>query len=150
MDSFAVAEDVVDLSALTLITLDKYRPLAEEKNLVIRDTVANDVSVRGDGALLRQVLGNLLSNAIKFSAPGGEIRVTLTKRALAVKDTGIGIAQDALPHIFDRFYQAETSRAKDGFGLGLSLVKRIVDLHGWTIAAKSREGKGAEFTVTFA
>jgi signal transduction histidine kinase len=68
---------------------------------------------------------------------------------LDIEDTGIGIAQKEIPHIFDRFYQADTSRANQGFGLGLALVKRIVDLHGWRISVKSIEGKGATFSVEF-
>ncbi len=121
--------------------------LAAEKNITINAIVAANITVAGDTALLRQVIGNLLSNAIKFNTDKGRIDVTLGKDALKITDTGIGIAHAEQAHIFDRFYQADTSRANDGFGLGLALVKRIVDLHGWTITLASKENKGTTFTV---
>jgi signal transduction histidine kinase len=106
------------------------------------------ITAKGDPALLRQVLTNLISNAIKFSKPeGGTVTVRLTKKALSIQDTGIGIAQESLVHIFDRFYQAENSRTNDGYGLGLALVKRIIDLHRWTISAKSTLDKGTTFVI---
>jgi signal transduction histidine kinase len=73
----------------------------------------------------------------------------LTPEELSVEDSGIGMNAEALPHIFDRFYQAKSSRANGGFGLGLPLVKRIVELHGWTIDVQSTEGTGTTFTIRF-
>ncbi len=148
LDKFVIESAPVDFSQLTEETVAKYRPLASEKNVALMTHIASNIRVKGDESLLRQIIGNLLSNAIRFSKhEGGTVTVRLTKHTLTVEDTGIGIAKKSLPHIFNRFYQAESSRAKDGYGLGLALVKRIVDLHGWTIGAESEEGKGATFRV---
>ncbi len=150
LDKFVIRHTSVDLSALTEDTVNKFQPLAAEKKVAFTSHVAPEVTVTGDALLIRQVLGNLLTNAIKFSkSKGGEIAVHLTKNALSVKDTGIGIAHKELAHIFDRFYQAETSRSNGGYGLGLALVKRIVDLHEWRISVHSKEGEGSTFTVHF-
>jgi signal transduction histidine kinase len=116
--------------------------------VTIESIVAPEISVQGDAALLKQVLSNLLGNAIKFSkSEGGTITVRLTKKELSIADTGIGIRTEALPHIFNRFYQADASRSNEGYGLGLALVKRIVELHGWRIEAKSKSGSGTLFAI---
>lgn len=148
LDKLVLHTIAVDLSGLVQESAERIRPLAAEKHLTIETQLEPRISVRGDASLLRQVTSNLLSNAIKFSKPqGGTIRVHLTKHTLTVADEGIGIPAEALPRIFDRFYQADASRAHGGFGLGLALVKRIVELHDWSITAKSTEGRGVQFTI---
>ena len=109
----------------------------------------------GDAARLQQVLWNLLSNAIKFTPESGRIEVRLRRSgahtAVAVTDNGTGIRAEVLPHIFDRFHQADRSitRRFGGLGLGLSIVKHLVDLHGGSVQAESPgEGRGATFTIT--
>lgn len=103
---------------------------------------------------ITQVLTNLLSNAIKFTPGGGRIQLTLTgddsTAVLSVKDNGIGISDEDLPSIFERFYRADTSRSRDsgGSGIGLAIVKSIIDAHGGTITALSTPGFGSEFIVT--
>jgi len=150
LDKFVRADEPIDLTALVEASVDRYQSLAKEKHVIIECASDQHVTVNGDVILLQQVLGNLITNAIKFSKPsGGRIHVHLTSKELSVEDTGVGIAAEALPHIFDRFYQVEQSRAMGGFGLGLALVKRIVDLHGWTISARSTLGEGSTFTVHF-
>lgn len=140
----------VNLSAIVEQVVEKFRPLAKENDLTIELSAASNVTQPGDEALLRQVLGNLLANAVKFKKPeGGVIRVKLTKDQLAISDQGIGIPKEALPHIFDRFFQADPSRSKEGHGLGLALVRRIIQLHGWSIAASSKLGEGTTFTIRF-
>ena len=105
-----------------------------------------------DRELLEQVWQNLLRNAIKFTPEGGSIRVGLTAQGGAfrvqIADTGIGIAESAQKHIFEKFFQADTSHHTEGSGLGLSLVKRIVDACGGEIAVESQLGKGSTFSVT--
>ncbi|MDD4627990.1 MAG: HAMP domain-containing sensor histidine kinase [Candidatus Peribacteraceae bacterium] len=151
LDKFVIETDTIDLSGLIEDSIQRHRPLAAEKKIQIEGAIAQGVSVQGDAALLTQLIGNLISNAIKYSKPaGGMIHVNLSKHALTVQDAGIGIPEKDLPNIFDRFYQAEPSRAKGGIGLGLALAKRIVELHGWTIAVQSEEGKGTTFTVNVA
>ncbi|MDB4978087.1 MAG: integral rane sensor signal transduction histidine kinase [Candidatus Peribacteria bacterium] len=147
LDTFTLSRKQVDVSALVTNAAAKYQLLARNKNITIQTSVEQGIVVNGDAALLRQVLVNLLSNAIKFNKDNGTIVVSLSKNALRVEDSGVGIAADALPYIFDRFYQADSSRAHGGFGLGLSLVKRIVQLHGWTIEAANNPNGGAQFIV---
>jgi CheY-like chemotaxis protein/anti-sigma regulatory factor (Ser/Thr protein kinase) len=103
---------------------------------------------------LQQVLWNLLSNAIKFTPKGGHVTVTAARRESAVRftvsDTGVGIKPEFLPHVFERFRQAEssTTRAYGGLGLGLAIVRHLVELHGGTVAVHSEgEGRGTTFTV---
>ena len=107
--------------------------------------------VAADEDLLRQVWTNLLHNAIKFTPNGGRISVTLSPDEkgveVVVSDAGVGIAEDDLIHVFERFYKADRARGSSGSGLGLALAKRIVDLHGGSISAKSEPGKGSSFTV---
>ena len=110
-----------------------------------------DMDYTGDAELLRQVWMNLLENAVKFTPPGGEVSVTLRKTPegaqVAVEDTGIGIAPEELERIFEQFYQGDTPFRSQGSGLGLSLCRKIVELHGGTVTARSREGRGSIFTV---
>jgi CheY-like chemotaxis protein/anti-sigma regulatory factor (Ser/Thr protein kinase) len=111
--------------------------------------------VRADPDRLQQVVLNLLTNAVKFTPSGGIVRVTLSQHLvdgieIVVQDSGIGIRPEFLPHVFDRFRQADssTTRQHSGLGLGLSIAKQLVELHGGTISASSEgEGCGASFTV---
>jgi len=106
----------------------------------------------GSRDLLAHVWQNLLSNAIKFSHVGGKISIRLLNRNTGIKvsitDSGIGMSKEVIHRIFEKFYQGDTSRASHGNGLGLTLAKRIVDLHGGIITVTSKEGKGTDFTVT--
>jgi len=135
--------------------VDSVRPAAEAKGVRVAHRLAADQDmVAGDASRLSQVVANLLSNAIKFTPAGGEVQVTVERHAnrvvLRVRDTGKGIAPDLLPHVFERFRQGDTSdtRVHGGLGLGLAIVRHIVDLHGGTVLAESAgEGQGATFTV---
>lgn len=106
-------------------------------------------TITADENLLLQVWVNLLHNAIKFTPDGGEIAVKLSNGAVTITDSGIGIAESDLIHIFERFYKADKSRdrALGGNGLGLSLVKKIVELHGFHITVESEINKGTQFTI---
>jgi len=149
LDKFVLKASDIDFSELVSHTVQRQRPFAEERGLSLEAHLEPDMHVTGDATLLRQVLENLVLNAIKFNKPQGRVIVRLTKEHLIIEDTGVGIAKSALPHIFDRFYQADMSRAKGGFGLGLALVKRIVELHGWSIGVKSGADKGTTFSIAF-
>lgn len=131
------------------------RPSAEAKNIQI-EAVFDPESVRvsGDPDRLQQVIGNLLSNAIKFTPVGGRVTVKLecvgSLAQIQVSDTGQGISAEFLPYVFDRFRQADSSstRSQGGLGLGLSIVRHLVELHGGAIqAASPGEGQGATFLV---
>ncbi|QTH45698.1 HAMP domain-containing histidine kinase [Cohnella sp. LGH] len=122
-----------------------------EKRLNVEPELA-EIVVSADPQLLYQVWFNLIVNAIKFSRPGGTIRIeTAVERevAVTVTDTGIGIGEEELPHIFERFYKADKSRtpARSGSGLGLAIVRRIVELHGGSVSVSSNPGEGSAFTV---
>lgn len=147
IDKFILGDEKIDFAALVTDTIEKYRLIAQEKNVTVDAVIANGVTVRGDAALLRQVISNLLMNAVKFNKQSGTVRVVLTKKELSITDTGVGIAPHDLPNIFNRFFQADTSRAKDGFGLGLALAKRITELHGWMLNVESVLGKGTTFRI---
>ena len=147
----------MDLAAIAQAAVDAVRPLAAAKNIQLQfspDPSSTEV-VSGDAGRLEQVVVNLLSNAIKFTPEKGRVDVSI-KRAgpnleLAVEDTGEGISPDFLPHVFDRFRQADgaTSRRHGGLGLGLAIVRQLVELHGGTVSADSSgPGKGARFTVS--
>jgi signal transduction histidine kinase/ActR/RegA family two-component response regulator len=146
----------VDLPAVTQAAVDAVRPLAAAKSIQLQfspDPSATEV-VSGDAGRLQQVVVNLLSNAIKFTPEAGRVDVSV-KRAgpnleLVVQDTGEGMSADFLPHVFDRFRQADsaTTRRHTGLGLGLAIVRQLVELHGGTVRAESSgPGKGAKFTV---
>jgi CheY-like chemotaxis protein/anti-sigma regulatory factor (Ser/Thr protein kinase) len=146
----------VDLDAVLKGALDAVRPAAEAKSLRIQ-TVLDPRSgpVTGDAARLQQVVWNLLMNAVKFTPRGGIVQLHVERVAshveVVVSDTGQGIAPDVLPHVFERFRQADssTTRKHGGLGLGLSLVKHLVELHGGTVTAHSDgDGRGATFVVT--
>ena len=103
--------------------------------------------VLGDAAGLEQAVGNVLDNAVKWSLPGGTIHVHLTGHQLRIGDEGPGIAAAALPHVFDRFYRADSARSTPGTGLGLAVAAKVVHDHGGTIRAESPPQGGALFVI---
>lgn len=129
-----------------ILTLE---PQWSEKKLTIEADFQKR-TISGDEDLLSQVWVNLLVNAIKFTPEGGIICVSLNEKTVKISDTGVGISKDDLPHIFERFYKVDKSRDRSlgGNGLGLSLAKKIVALHGGTITAQSEPGKGTTFTIS--
>jgi signal transduction histidine kinase/CheY-like chemotaxis protein len=145
----------VDVAGVIEAAVAAVRPAAEAKGVrlqVTLDPLAGPV--RGDANRLQQVVWNLLSNAVKFTPRGGRVQVSLERvnshLEVIVSDTGHGIAPEFLPHVFDRFRQADAGAARrhGGLGLGLSIVKQLAELHGGSVWAKSPgEGRGATFTV---
>ncbi len=145
----------VSIPAVIAQGVEAARPPAESRKETLEVDAAPDVGwVDGDQARLVQSVGNLLDNAIKYTEEGGHIR--LTARAddrevvIAVRDSGVGIAADLLPHVFDLFAQADRSleRRQGGLGIGLTLVRRLVDMHGGRVEAASEgPGRGSEFTI---
>lgn len=123
-------------------------PQWSEKNLTVEADLKKCM-IGGDQDLLSQVWVNLLVNAIKFTPEGGVIFVSANENIVKIADTGIGISKDDLPHIFERFYKVDKARdrALGGNGLGLSLVKKIVELHGGDITVESEHEKGTVFTI---
>jgi signal transduction histidine kinase/ActR/RegA family two-component response regulator len=144
-----------DLASILESALDSIQPSASAKGIMVRKTIDTGAGpVFGDPNRLQQIVWNLLTNAVKFSAKGGVIDVVLqhvgTHIEVIVRDTGMGISPEFQAHLFERFRQADASatRKYGGLGLGLSIVKQLVELHGGIIEARSEgEGKGATFTV---
>ena len=136
--------------------IDSVRPAAEAKGIALEVELDPDAGlISGDADRLQQVVWNLLSNAIKFTPQGGRVEIRLARDGehlrLCVSDDGRGIDPALLPRLFERFWQADssTTRAQGGLGLGLAVVRHLVELHGGTVRAESEgEGRGATFTVT--
>ncbi|KAF3889154.1 MULTISPECIES: hybrid sensor histidine kinase/response regulator [Nostocales] len=145
----------VDLVAAINAALETVRLSAEAKSIKLLLQLSSDaLKVEGDCNRLQQVVWNLLTNAVKFTPEGGQIKISLEKvgsqAQIQVSDTGQGISPDFLPHVFDRFRQADnaTTRKFGGLGLGLAIVRHLVELHGGTVRVESLgEGMGATFTV---
>lgn len=145
----------VELEPIVEAAVASVLPGAQNKEITIeRDIDASKVSVWGDGGRLQQVIWNLLSNAIKFTPSGGKVRIRVHRVdstvELTVSDTGKGIKPEFIPHVFERFRQADasTTRVQGGLGLGLAIVKHLVEQHGGTVQVSSEgEGRGATFTV---
>ncbi|HEX8456581.1 MAG TPA: PAS domain S-box protein [Pyrinomonadaceae bacterium] len=150
----------VELGAIVETALDSVRPAAVTKGITLKsetkaaERAAAAAVVWGDTARLQQVMWNLLANAVKFTPRGGEVTVSVSRAGghvrVAVSDTGQGISRDFLPYVFDRFRQADgtITRQHGGLGLGLSIVRHLVELHGGTVSVESAgEGQGATFRL---
>jgi len=150
-----IAKEPLPFRPVVEAAVESARPMAAGKNIKVTVELDDDPAIIiGDHARLEQVVSNLLSNGIKFTPDGGLLRVTLAVTEscveLVVADTGIGIAPDFLPHVFERFRQADArvSRAHGGLGLGLAIVRHLTEMHGGTVAAVSAgEGKGSTFIL---
>jgi heavy metal sensor kinase len=141
----------VDVSDLVRDACDLFQPVSEDKNLTVKTHTPGDISFRGDLQLLQRLVANLLDNALKYTPSGGSVTISIDGNEknlhLAFHDTGIGIAEEDLPRIFDRFYRCDDGRSEAGAGLGLSLALAIARVHGGTITASSTPGEGSTFTV---
>lgn len=140
-----------DLEDLIRQTVDLYEDLAEDRGLHIETRAEGDLAIPVDRNRMRQVLANLVDNSVKYTPPGGRIEIAARREpdaaVLSVSDTGEGISPDELPHIWDRLYRGDKSRSARGLGLGLSLVKAIVEAHGGAVAVESAPGKGSRFDL---
>jgi PAS domain S-box-containing protein len=154
-------KQTINVHEVVVAAIDTIRLMAEQRRVsIVEDLDGTALYISADPARLKQVLWNILSNAIKFTPAGGRIFITVTSRGedahrelvIEVRDTGRGIRPEFLPHIFDTFSQADASsiRIHGGMGLGLSLVKSLVELQGGTVSGDSAgEGQGATFTLVF-
>ncbi len=143
----------LDVSALIEDAVDLYRHVAQDKRITISAAAPPSLWLRADRSRLRQVLANLLDNAIKYTAAGGRIELEAleepTGLVIRVRDNGIGLAPDEIPRIWDRLYRGDQSRSERGLGLGLSLVRAVVEAHGGEVAVASVLGAGSTFTIRF-
>jgi signal transduction histidine kinase len=139
----------VNLTNIIDISVKKIIPLARKKDIrLLFYGGANTVIVNGDEHTLIDLFVILLDNAVKYSPQKTVVEIRLTGQTVSIADKGIGISSDDLDHIFDRFYQADSSRSHEGFGLGLSVAQKIVTQHGGSISVKSKVGQGTIFTVS--
>lgn len=140
-----------DLGEQICDCLLEFEPVWEKKNIDIVNEIDENVLIKSDDALLKLVWNNLFSNAFKFTDDNGVVSVSVKKdnnfAVVTVSDTGCGMSEDVKPHIFEKFYQGDSSHSVQGNGLGLSLVKRIIDIIDGKIEVESEEGNGSTFTV---
>lgn len=145
----------IEPAAIIASAIDTLRPAADAKHISLNTAIADDAgTITGDPSRMQQVIWNLLSNALKFTPQGGRVTIDVrrdgARLAITVTDNGVGIRSDFLPHVFDRFRQADasTTRKHGGLGLGLAIVKHLVEQHGGTVTASSAgEMQGACFSV---
>lgn len=145
-------EQVLDLRTIVTESVELFAPVAETKSIrLIGQTPDAPAPFRGHPDKLQRVVGNLIDNALKFTPEGGKVGAVLSSSAsnliLSVSDTGIGMTPETTSRVFERFYRADESRHEPGFGLGLSLVKAIVNSYGGEVRCASTPGKGSTFTV---
>ena len=145
--------DEYDLGEQLCENLLQFEEVWEQKNLNIETEIQEEVRIRSDAELLSLVWNNLISNAVKFTPEGGTVGVSLKTEGslvvVSVSDTGCGIKPEVGAHIFEKFYQGDTSHSTQGNGLGLALVKRVMDILGGEISVQSVYGQGSTFTVKF-
>ncbi|MCP2520413.1 HAMP domain-containing histidine kinase [Candidatus Aminicenantes bacterium AC-335-B20] len=152
-----IENEIVDLSDLVIEQCERMKDIANKKRVKIRLGLIDPVKIRGDKSYLAQMLSNLLDNSIKYNRRNGEVYVELKAMKekniciLTIQDTGIGIPKTDLPFIFDRFYRVDKARSRKimGSGLGLSIVKMIVELHKGKITVKSKENEGTTIILNF-
>ncbi len=141
----------VSVASIVGEVVELYEDVADDKHIEVSTNIDDGLTVQADARRLRQVLANLVDNAIKYTPPGGRVTVRARREnsvtRFDITDTGIGIAAHDLPHIWDRLYRGDQSRAERGLGLGLSLVRAIVVAHGGTVDVEAQPGRGSTFIV---
>jgi heavy metal sensor kinase len=146
--SLEMPQSPVDLAQIAKEACSALMPLAEEKSIRISTRLV-PCSVCGNAAALRRLVVVLLDNALKYSSPGRGVDLCVENACLIVRDHGIGISETELPHIFERFYQADPARSNSGYGLGLAQAQSIIRRHGASAKVSSAPGEGATFEVAF-
>jgi signal transduction histidine kinase len=143
----------IGLNEVVSDCVGKMRPFAKQRSVSLRFENSPQVYLVADGEKIRSVVLNLLDNAIRYSGPKSSVRAAICQQndsvIITVADNGVGISSDELPYIFDRFHQGPSARAgHSGNGLGLSIVRKIVELHGGTIKVQSEKGNGSTFIIS--
>lgn len=144
--------ELTSIPALLTEVIEMYDLISEEKHITITTDFAPDCQASVDPTRMSQAFANLLDNALKYTPEGGKVqlacRATANTATVLIRDTGMGIPATDQPHIWERLYRGDKSRTQRGLGLGLSLVKAIVEAHNGTVAVESDAGQGAEFVIT--
>jgi signal transduction histidine kinase len=149
-----IARDRIYLDDVVIEAVDSVRVLAERRGVEVEVTEFEEAQVDADPALLRQLIVIMLDNAVKFTPSGGRVSLRVGvengRATVLVDDTGVGIPEEELPRIFDRFYRGGQARSRgDGAGLGLSIARWIADVHGAAIEVTSTVGKGTRAAIRF-
>jgi signal transduction histidine kinase len=146
-----LALETINLPDLIRAVLDLYEIIAEEKKITIHASLPDELRLEADRVRIQQALANLIDNAIKYTPPGGRVEVSAEQHdqqvVIRVKDTGMGISTEDLPRIWDRLYRGDKSRSQKGLGLGLCLVKAVVQAHQGKVEVTSQPGDGSLFTI---
>jgi signal transduction histidine kinase len=142
----------MDLAAMVRDACGLFQTLADDKAIAFSWEAPERLEMAGDIRLIQRMLGNLLDNAIKYTPAGGAVAVAVRANpehsiSIVVKDSGIGISEKDLPHIFERFYRGDPSRSQAGAGLGLSFARAVARAHGGEITVESSQPSGATFRV---
>ena len=147
------SQEEFDAAALVLDACELFRPTADERRITLQTQVDEPILYRGDKKKMQRIVTNIIENAIKYTPDKGKISVSAATEAgkvlIVINDTGIGISDDDLPHIFDRFYRCDPSRTQSGVGLGLSLAKAYAESMRGLIYVKSALGQGSTFILQF-
>jgi heavy metal sensor kinase len=145
------SREEIDLKELIEKACELFGPSAEDKGVTLNCNVPERIRPVGDNQMIQRMLSNLLDNAVKYTPAGGSVTVSVSETemgvSISVRDTGAGISEDDLPHVFERFYRGDQSRSRAGIGLGLSLARAIARAHGGEIAVTSEPNQGSTFTV---
>lgn len=155
--TMALTQSRVRVADVVNDAVDLYADEAEDRGVTLESKVDPALELHADPVRLRQVMANLIENAVKYTAPGGRVDVETRAEStagaalvtIAVKDTGKGIAPEDIAHVWDRLYRGADAQSERGLGLGLSLVKAVVEAHGGHVSATSVPGQGSEFSVSF-
>lgn len=139
----------VNISRMAENIITNFEPKAKELGINLIGNIKPDIIILGDEELVNTAVTNLVHNALKFTKSGGEVTIIIRQHKIVVRDTGIGMTMDVSNRIFERFFKADVVHVETGFGLGLALVKRIIELHHWSIDVSSVPGKGSRFTIYF-
>ena len=142
------SESAQPVSNIAELVLDNYRPLIGERPLILKCHVINEVSVIAPEAVIAVVIGNLIGNAVRYTK-AGEVSITIGDGGVRIEDTGPGIPDEDLPYVFDRHFRGKETSGTKGSGLGLSIVKRLVDVYGWHIQFANRSEGGLAVDVRF-
>lgn len=156
MEHIELPTEPIRVAPIVEDAVNRVIPLAEQKNILITTgKISDDLQITGDAPSLTEVLVILLDNATKYSPEKSEVHIDVAKQprylTIQVRDQGVGIKASELPHIFERFYRADTSRTTQqahGYGIGLAIAKNIVELHRGKISVESHPGKGSTFTIS--
>lgn len=151
LDNDELPDYEINLSELLECAFDSFSPSIQEKNITLTKEIEPDVKIMSRRERLTEVVNNLVSNAIRYNKQNGSIMVMLSQTKLIVSDTGIGISEENLPRVFDRFYTVDTSHSGKGggFGLGLAIVKKLCRMEGWKLSVESKLGEGTTFEIDF-